>query len=69
MQAWINEAGWDRAARILTGAVLLGVAYFAAAGTARAVLVVLGVLALATGVTGFCPAYRLLGVNTCRVAK
>jgi len=29
----------------------------------------IGVILLVTGLVGFCPAYKLLGVNTCGVKK
>lgn len=69
MSTWVNEAGWDRTIRILAGAVLLGVAYFGAIGTFRVVLLAFGTLLLVTGVVGFCPAYRLVGLNTCTLGK
>jgi len=29
----------------------------------------IGVILLATGLAGFCPAYKLLGINTCGIKK
>tara|TARA_R110002072_G_scaffold138109_5_gene281190 strand:+ start:22826 stop:23026 length:201 start_codon:yes stop_codon:yes gene_type:complete len=55
--------------RILRIAIAIGLAILAATGTiggglAIAAWVVAGVL-LVTSLVGFCPAYRLLGLNTC----
>jgi hypothetical protein len=61
-----NEGTLDRGLRGLLGLILLATAFFAGlAGAAFWVMLVLGGIALATAVTGFCPAYRLLGLNTC----
>ena len=60
-----NVGGLDRGLRIIVGLVLIALA---ATGT-----VVwwgwLGVVPLLTGLIGGCPAYSLLGVNTCPVSK
>jgi hypothetical protein len=56
-----NEGSIDRAVRILAGLVLIGLA---ASGTVG-VWGWIGVVPLATGLIGWCPAYALLGVNTC----
>ena len=67
MASFTNEAGWDRALRVLVGIVLLTLAWTAVAGgTPRLVLTLVGGLALATGVVGWCPAYTLFGVRTCK---
>ena len=55
--------------RILRIAIAIVLAILAATGTiggglAIAAWIVAGVL-LATSLVGFCPAYRLLGLNTC----
>ena len=66
-----NEGTMDRALRGIVGLALLalallsGAALFEAAWAFWGALVVGGVL-LMTGVTGFCPAYRLLGLKTCK---
>jgi hypothetical protein len=66
-----NEGTMDRAVRAVAGAALLllalvsGLAAFEAAWAFWAALVVGGVL-LVTAATGFCPAYRLIGLKTCR---
>jgi len=61
----VNEAGWDRAIRVLAGLVLLYLGFGGVvAGTLGTVLKVLGFLPLLTGIVGFCPAYPLLGIST-----
>ena len=35
-------------------------------GVAATILVIMAVIFLITGFIGFCPAYRLFGINTCR---
>ena len=57
----INEGGIDRIVRIAAGLVLLGLM---ATGTIGA-WGWLGLVPLATGLVGWCPAYTLLGMNTC----
>jgi len=61
-----NLGGIERAIRIVLGAALIAAGYFAdlpQAGVITAYLV--GAVALVTGIGGFCPAWKLLGINTC----
>ena len=60
-----NVGGIDKIARILAGIVLVGLA---ATGTIG-VWGWIGIVPLATGLTGWCPAYTLLGLNTCPLKK
>ncbi len=65
-----NEGTLDRALRGIAGLVLLGLALLSGAAVLEAVwafwgAVVVGAVLLATAVTGFCPAYRLLGLDSC----
>ena len=60
-----NAGGLDRALRIVAGLVLVGLA---ATGTVGA-WGFIGVVPILTGAVGFCPAYTLLGVNTCGMKK
>lgn len=66
-----NEGTADRAVRGLLGVVLLAVAWFAlglGSGALLGILVgLVGAVLLVTGLVGFCPAYRLLGIRTCSV--
>jgi hypothetical protein len=60
-----NESNLDRIIRVIFGIVLLAL-YFAmpALGGWGIVFIVLGAVALLTGVVGFCPLYALLKINT-----
>lgn len=57
-----NIGGIERILRIVAGLVLIALA---ATGTV-AWWGWLGAVPLATGLTGWCPPYSLLGINTCR---
>ena len=57
----INEGGIDRIVRIVAGLVLIGLAYTGTVGMWGYI----GVVPLATGLIGWCPAYTMLGMNTC----
>lgn len=60
-----NEGTTDRALRVIAGLVLIALA---ATGTVGA-WGWIGIMPLLTGVVGFCPAYTLLGINTCPMKK
>lgn len=60
-----NVGGIDRILRIGAGVVLVGLA---ATGTVGA-WGWIGLVPLLTGAIGFCPAYPLLGMNTCPMQK
>lgn len=61
----VNVGSIDRIVRILAGAALIAwVAFFNGPVWAW-----IGVLPLATGLLKTCPAYSLLGVNTCGMKK
>ena len=61
----LNVGGIDRVLRILVGLGL--VAWAALLG--GPVWAWIGIVPLATGAIGFCPAYPLLGMNTCPMKK
>jgi hypothetical protein len=61
----INVGNTDRIARIAVGAVLMVLALTGIIG----VWGWIGIVPLATGLFRFCPAYSLLGANTCGVNK
>lgn len=63
----MNVGGIDRTIRIVAGIALLSL-FFMLEGSARYWGLV-GLLPLATGLFRFCPAYTLLGVDTCPVKK
>ncbi|MFM2447636.1 MAG: hypothetical protein RIS44_86 [Pseudomonadota bacterium] len=60
-----NVGGIDRMLRVLAGVVLLALTLTGQIG----VWGWIGVVPLATGLFGFCPAYRLLGLNTCPMKR
>lgn len=59
----------DRVIRILLGIALLGLWYTAPGLGWRWVPLVLGIVALATGLLSTCPLYTLLGISTCPLKK
>lgn len=63
-----NMATWDRWVRALLVAPMLAIAalYLGVTTIGGIVPLVVGVIMLATAVTGFCPLYRLLGISTLR---
>lgn len=61
----LNVGGTDRILRIVAGLVLIGLA-IAGIGTPWTWI---GVVPLATGAFGVCPAYSILGMNTCPMKK
>ena len=66
MQA--NVGTIDRIARAVLGVVVLVAAFTAGWGAAgTAIAAVVGLVLLGTSAMRFCPAYRLLGMNTCQV--
>ncbi|MDA0929538.1 MAG: DUF2892 domain-containing protein [Proteobacteria bacterium] len=54
----INESRDDRIMRVLLGVVLIGLG-------GVGLLSIPGVIALVTGIVGFCPLYKVLGISTC----
>jgi len=58
-----NVGGIDRVLRILVGIGVLALVFVLEGGARWWGLV--GLVPLATGLFGFCPAYTLLGLNTC----
>ena len=61
-----NVGTTDRAIRIILGIILiaLGVSHVVTGGLAMAAYVI-GAIALVTGVFRYCPAWSVLGINTC----
>jgi hypothetical protein len=60
-----NVGGLDRGLRIVAGLVLLALGWFGPLGWWGLV----GLVPLATALVGFCPAYALLGLNTCPAGR
>ncbi|HSG49671.1 MAG TPA: DUF2892 domain-containing protein [Longimicrobiales bacterium] len=63
----VNEGTLDRGIRVVLGATILwlGTVSGVLESPLTTVAVVVGVVLLITGVTGFCGLYRLLGISTC----
>ena len=65
-----NESAADRGIRVVIGIVALVLAFMmfgAMDGEILGIVVAaVGVIAVLTGVVGFCPAYRLVGLSTCK---
>lgn len=62
-----NLGGTERAIRVAVGMGLIGGALFVEQpGWGVGVMFVIGGVAMLTGLIGFCPAWKLFGVSTCR---
>ncbi|HJR76923.1 MAG TPA: DUF2892 domain-containing protein [Nitrospiraceae bacterium] len=61
-----NVGKIERPIRIVLGLILIAIGSLAELPIAgMAIALVAGSIALVTGVIGFCPAWALLGINTC----
>ncbi len=62
-----NIGGTEKGIRIMVGGLLILAAVVLGLPTwANATLGVIGGIALLTGAVGYCPAWTLFGLNTCR---
>ena len=61
----LNVGSWDRILRVVVGLVLIALAVTGTVGLWGWI----GVVPVATGLFGFCPAYALLGIKTCPMKK
>ncbi len=57
----VNEGKIDRIIRIIVGVVLLALVFVGP----QTPWGWIGLVPLITGLVGFCPMYKLLGINTC----
>lgn len=64
----INEGTFDRALRIVAGLALLSAWFFYPDASWRH-WALIGVVPLATGLIGWCPAYALPGLSTCAMKR
>jgi len=60
----LNEAIWDRMIRVVLGFGLLSLVFVGP----QTPWGIAGVVPLVTGLIGFCPLYRMLGLSTCPVS-
>ncbi len=56
-----NEGTLDRAVRVVAGLAILSLTVIGP----QSLWGLIGAVPLLTGIFGFCPAYRLLGISTC----
>lgn len=63
-----NVGGIDRVLRIVVGLALIAWALGLIPGVAASVWGWIGVVPLLTALVGYCPAYSIIGVNTCNKA-
>ncbi|WP_413720944.1 DUF2892 domain-containing protein [Silicimonas sp. MF1-12-2] len=61
-----NVGGIDRALRIIVGIVLLA-AFFMLPEAGYRWFLLIGIVPLATGLMGSCPAYSIFGLSTCKL--
>ena len=61
-----NEGSVDRILRVVVGIALIAFALFGPAEIGWKWVGWIGVVPLLTGLVGWCPAYSLFGISTCR---
>lgn len=59
-----NEGNIDRILRVIVGLALLSLVFVGP----QTMWGLIGIVPVLTGLFGFCPAYRLLGMSTCPVS-
>ncbi|MGL4281060.1 MAG: YgaP family membrane protein [Albidovulum sp.] len=64
-----NVGGFDRVLRIVVGLALIALWYFNPEMGLRWLPLILGIVALATGLLSTCPLYSILGISTCPLKK
>lgn len=67
-----NVGTFDRLARIVLGLVLLALPFVGnialfQSGVATTIAVIAGIIMIATAGMRFCPLYRILGIQTCKI--
>lgn len=60
-----NEGTLDRALRVIAGLVLLSLVFVGP----QTLWGLIGIVPLLTGLAGYCPAYSILGINTCKLKQ
>lgn len=61
----MNEGTLDRAIRVVLGIALISLVFVGP----QSYWGLVGLVPLATGLIGFCPLYRIVGISTCRVPE
>ena len=63
--SFVNEAGWDRIARVILGVVMLVLGWGGIVdGVVGTVFMFLGFVPLITGIVGWCPLYSIFRFRT-----
>lgn len=57
----VNEGILDRVVRVVLGILVLSLVFIGP----KSLLGLLGLIPIVTGLVGFCPLYRLIGLSTC----
>jgi len=65
MSMSINEGSIDRGVRIVAGIVLLSLVFLGP----HTLWGLVGLVPLLTGIFGYCPLYKVLGLNTCPMER
>lgn len=66
MKKYLNIGHHERVIRVGVGFLLLALSGFSLfPGWGDLVLMIVGIIALLTGIIGYCPAWQVLGINTC----
>ena len=60
-----NVGGIDKVIRIVAGLILIALVFVGP----QTPWGWIGIIPLATGLIGFCPLYKIIGVNTCKLGK
>ncbi|MDD5240199.1 MAG: DUF2892 domain-containing protein [Sulfuricella sp.] len=61
----VNVGGIDKILRIAVGIVLLSLTFILKSESGLWLWGLIGIVPLATGLMGWCPAYTLFGINSC----
>lgn len=68
MKHLCNLGHHERIIRVSIGLVLLALSGFSIlTGWGDLLLMIVGLIALLTGIVGYCPAWHAVGINTCKV--
>ena len=59
-----NQANWERIVRVVLGVALVAVGFGVVSSPWNWVVVIVGAVALVTGLVGYCPAWAVFGINT-----
>jgi len=70
MKLQVNEGPVDRVARVAAGIALLALALLGVIASPLSWIAgALGAILVATGASGFCPIYAILGISTCPLRR